>query len=170
MGLLIFFIFSKVFVRNLRKLTPNQREQFFRAICFHFMVTSVSKSILGASQRRKASSRHLTNTSSWLVRAAKAVCCSGAGSWQELGSVGLVSTAACFDRAIQVDPEGSREHDLQLLWTSISFMRPHIPLSKAAAQGNSPVNALKSVCSSSKVSRNCVPVLSWQVTHKTEKA
>lgn len=67
-------------------------------------------------------------------------------------------------------PRRCKEPDLQLLWTSISFMRPHIPLSNGLTQGKSPLCTLKSVCSSSKVGRNCVPLLSWQVTPKTEQA
>lgn len=47
-------------------------------------------------------------------------------------------------------------------------MQPHIPLSNGLMQGKSPLSALKSVCSSSKVGRNFIPLPSWQVTHKTE--
>jgi len=43
------FFFGKVFVRNMKKLTLNQGEQFLGAVCLHFMVMTVSKSVLGAS-------------------------------------------------------------------------------------------------------------------------
>lgn len=62
----------------------------------------------------EASPRHLTSTSSWLVRATKALCCSWAGCWQRVGSSGLGSNAACSDTALL-----KKTQKVQGTWSSV---------------------------------------------------
>lgn len=104
---------------------------------------------------KEASPRHLTSTS-WVPA--------------EGGLIRAAQPLLALIQLFKTRPRRFKECDLQLLWTSISFMWPHIPLSNRLTPGKSRLSALKSVCSSSNGGRDCVPLLSWQVTHKTEQA